>query len=90
MVRFLRAVAGLALGLAVFADLLVAANSRRVWRWDVDYENQPSHHRVRLLGKRTYPRDLGLIGVGMAWTSGRTFLAKSLRLFSALSLGIPP
>ena len=33
---------------------------------------------------------VGLMGVGMAWTWGRTFSAKSRRLFSALSLGIPP
>ena len=37
-----------------------------------------------------YPRESGLMGVGMACTSGRTSLAKSRRLFSALSLGIPP
>ena len=36
------------------------------------------------------PKDLGLIGVGMDCTSGRTFSAKSRRLFSAFSLGIPP
>ena len=36
------------------------------------------------------PRDLGLIGVGIACTAGSTFSAKSRRLFSALSLGIPP
>ena len=39
---------------------------------------------------RAYSRDLGLIGVGIDCTSGRTLSAKSLRLFSALSLGIPP
>jgi len=31
-----------------------------------------------------------LIGVGIACTAGSTFSAKSRRLFSALSLGIPP
>jgi len=37
-----------------------------------------------------WPREAGLIGVGMACTAGSTFRAKRRRLFSALARGIPP
>jgi hypothetical protein len=36
------------------------------------------------------PSDAGLIGVGIACTTGRTLSANSRRLFSALARGIPP
>ena len=56
--------------------------------WDPESERDTV--QVHLFCSRAYPSDLGLIGVGIARTSGSTFSANSLRLFSALSLGIPP